>query len=85
MANVYPTQVGLFGSAPKTAAAPSRALRAVNKDRRSRFDARAARRWGDWSPYLEFPFPLLWLDDDFGPCLYDECEFVWPEVIELWP
>jgi len=85
MAIVNRTQVGLFGSAPKAAAAPARSLRRVNTNRQTRFDARAARRWGDWTPFLEFPTPLLWLDDDFGLCLYDECEFVWPEVIELWP
>ena len=84
MANVKPTQVGLFGSATKTNAA-SASLKGVNTDRQSRFDARAARRWGDWSPFLEFPTPLLWVDNDFGLCLEDECEFVWPEVIELWP
>ena len=37
--------------------------RGVHADRRTRFDARSARRWGDWS-LLEFPTAMLWLDSE---------------------
>lgn len=84
MANIDRTQVSLFASAQKAPATSARSYIGVNNDRQSRFEARSARRWGDWS-ILEFPTHLLWLDDDFGLCLYDECEFAWPEVVELWP
>lgn len=59
----------------------------ANTDRQRRFEARSARRWGDWF-ILNVPTPLLWLDDGddeyllAAPSRYE----VWPPaVIELWP
>lgn len=62
MANIDRTQVSLFASAQKAPATSARSYIGVNNDRQSRFEARSARRWGDWS-ILEFPTHLLWLDE----------------------
>jgi hypothetical protein len=80
MANIDRTKISPFFSAQPAPAA----YQGINQSRQSRFEARSARRWGDWS-ILEFPAPVLWLDNGLGLCLYDECEFAQPEVIELWP
>jgi hypothetical protein len=85
MANFDRTQVNPFPSAGKAPTRGTNSLARSNVNRQRRFDARADRRWGEWLPYLELPTPLLWLDDDIGLCLYDQCEFVWPVVVALWP
>jgi hypothetical protein len=59
----------------------------VNTDRQSRFDARAARRFGDWG-ILAVPTPFLWLEDIYAPVVpFAFGVDAWPveEVIELWP
>ena len=55
-----------------------------NTDRRRRFDARADRRFGNWS-ILEISAPLLWLESEPGWCLEDEFVFAPPVIIDLWP
>lgn len=53
-------------------------------DRQSRFEARSARRWGDWG-ILEFSPALLWLDNAYAVSPYGEFEFVEPALVEeLW-
>ena len=60
----------------------------ANTGRQSRFEARSARRWGDWG-VLGVPLPLLWLEEGWGLSLYDdvedEVEFVRPALVDLWP
>ena len=60
-------------------------LNAVNTDRQTRFEARAARRWGYWDDFLIFPTPFLWVETVQTLCFGDECVFAPAEVIELWP
>jgi len=55
----------------------------VYSDRLRRFEARSARRWGDWS-ILEFPRPLLWLYNEPWLLIDDEYEFEPSVVMELW-
>jgi hypothetical protein len=46
----------------------------AHADRRSRQDARAWRRYGDWS-VLDVPTVLLWVDDDSNSnCDDDSCQ-----------
>ena len=56
----------------------------VNTTRRSRFDARRDRRWGDWG-ILEFPTPLLWLDAACLAAVDDVFECPLPGAIDIWP
>jgi hypothetical protein len=41
----------------------------INTDRRSRFEARCDRRWGDWS-VLGFPTAVLWMEYPYLPLIY---------------
>ena len=74
-----------FDTARDIANASARSYMLSNVDRRRRFEARAARRWGDWDDFLVFPAPLLWLEAEPALCVNDEFAFVEPVVIELWP
>jgi hypothetical protein len=56
----------------------------AHSDRLRRFEARSARRSGDWS-ILEFPRSLLWLYSEPWLFVDDEYEFAPSVVIELWP
>ena len=55
----------------------------AHADRHSLFEARSARRRGDWS-ILEVPTAVLWLDN---PCVPTPDPDGCPEdvIIELWP
>jgi len=60
------TQSSTLGRALPVASVPARSNIGSNAARQSRFDARARRRYGDWS-VLDIPAALLWLeaaDDD---------------------
>ena len=81
MLNETRINVNPFGAAVNT----SNPLTGVNTDRQTRFEARAARRWGDWDGYLIFPAPLLWLETEPALCFDDECVFAPPAIVELWP
>lgn len=74
----------LFATAKNAGPPTAYAYAGVNTDRQSRFEARSARRWGDWG-ILEFPAPLLWLETEPGLCWDDECIVTPPLVVELWP
>ena len=82
MLNDTRTMVNPFGPAANTSYPR---LKGVNTNRQARFEARAARRWGDWDDYLIFPTPLLWLETVPALCFDDECVFVPPAIVELWP
>ena len=84
MANDNGRGISPFVSTQNVSSARVGSYVGAHADRQRRFEARSARRLGDWT-ILGVPTPILWLDDDFGLCLYDECAFAWPEVIELWP
>jgi len=73
-----------WGAPPHIASGRLNVYAGVNADRKSRFEARSVRRLGNWF-VLEVPTPLLWMDNGYSRSLYDECEFEWPTVIELWP
>ncbi len=69
------------------AARPARSYAKAHTDRRTRFDARASRRYGDWDAFLAFPTALLWLDeiacletglDDGNGCLEAPLADLWP-------
>lgn len=77
------TTTSPFASAQNVSTASGGSYAGAYTDRQSRFEARSARRWGDWS-ILEFPIPLLWLYDEPWLCVDDECEFEPPVVIDLW-
>lgn len=57
----------------------------VNRDRQSYFEARSARRWGDWG-ILEVPAPVLWLDDIFAEAVLEDA-LIAPLTlaVDLWP
>lgn len=61
---------------------PARSMVGAHKTRQSKYDARAARRGGDWR-ILEFPAALLWFDeacamlDDEGACLPQPINDIW--------
>lgn len=61
---------------------PAAHLAGANKTRQGKYDARAARRWGDWG-ILELPAALLWFDeacallDDDGTCLPQAINDIW--------
>jgi len=54
-------------------------------NRKTRHDARAERRWGDWDDYLLLPTPFLWLESPPVMCFGDECVLTPEPIIELWP
>ena len=75
----------LYPTAPVRNIAPGRADNYVQSytNRRTRYDARADRRFNDWFLF-GIPSPLLWLE---GACLAD-IDYGIPGgevVIELWP
>jgi len=78
------TTMSPFDTARDIANASARSYVLSNIDRRRRFEARAQRRWGNWS-ILELSTPFLWLEAEPGLCLDDEVAFIEPVVIELWP
>ena len=84
MLNGNSPRESLWNSPRNSSVGRFNAFAGVNTDRRSRFEARSARRWGDWG-ILAFPLPLLWLDDGWEFSPFDEVEFVWPELVDLWP
>ena len=52
-------------------------------DRQRRFEARSARRWGDWF-ILDVPTPVLWITNGYAtPC--EEIDFVSPFGTDIWP
>ena len=78
-------QAGPFDSATHTISNNrTSSFTGVNLDRQSRFQARSARRWGDWS-VLEIATPVLWLDDGCGISPYGDYALDAPALIELWP
>ncbi len=85
MPNGFRPTINPFSSFQSVSNARVSVYGGINRDRQSRFQARSARRWGDWS-ILEFPIPVLWLDYEWEPLLLDEpAEFISPVVVELWP
>ena len=82
MVNDARIKPNFFGAIANTS---SPRLGGVNADRQTRFDARAARRWGDWDGYLALATPLLWLETEAALCFDNECGLAPPAVIELWP
>jgi hypothetical protein len=75
---------GAWGSPRNISGGQFNSYAGVNVDRSSRFEARSARRWGDWG-ILEIPASFLWLDEACELSPYEECEFAWPVLVELWP
>jgi len=55
----------------------------ANLDRRTRYDARALRRGGDWG-VLNFPSAVLWFDPFYAPLIEFGVEPVVPLVIDIW-
>jgi len=80
-----PSNFPIGGGAPfrgSISAGPAR-LAGANLTRQGKYDARAARRWGDWG-ILEVPTALLWFDeacallDDQGACMEQAMMDLWP-------
>jgi hypothetical protein len=65
------------------ASGPFRDYTGANTNRRSRFEARTARRYGDWG-ILEIPTALLWFDEIYAE-LDDDNGFLGPPIIDIWP
>ena len=61
----------------------SSGLKAVNTTRQGRFEARSARRWGDWG-ILAIPTAMLWFDETLA-VLDDDNGFLGPPMIDIWP
>lgn len=59
-------------------------LAGANTDRQTRFEARSARRWGDWG-ILEVPTAILWMDSLCVPLLGDPDECGGEVIVGLWP
>ena len=55
----------------------------AHNDRQSRFEARTARRYGDWG-ILAIPTSILWFDEVCAEMFDDNGCFV-PVIIDLWP
>jgi hypothetical protein len=63
---------------------PARSYAGVNADRRSRFDARSARRYGDWG-ILAIPTATLWFDElAVAAAADDELDVLAPAIIDIW-
>jgi hypothetical protein len=58
--------------------------RGLHLDRRSRFDVRASKRWGDPSLF-RIPTPWLWLEDGCVPTLVGPPICGTPPIADLWP
>jgi len=76
--------VSPFASTPNLSSSRAGSYVGAHTDRQRRFEARSARRWGDWS-ILEFPIPLLWLYTEPWLSVDEEYEFEPTVAVELWP
>jgi hypothetical protein len=84
MRNDDPRAVSPFASNPNVSSSAAGSYVGAHTDRQRRFEARSARRWGNWS-ILEFPWPLLWLYTEPWQSVDDDDEFEPPVVVDLWP
>jgi hypothetical protein len=56
----------------------------ANTDRQRRFEARSARRWGDWG-VLAVPPAVLWFDEIYAAAVIEEeLGSPIPPIIDLW-
>lgn len=78
-----PMRAGLQSSTRNMASGTFRNYAGANTDRQSRFEARTARRYGDWG-ILEIPAALLWFDEALA-VLDDDNGFLGPPMIDIWP
>ena len=62
MFDQHPRQIARPKTYPIGPRPPASSYTGVHADRRRRFDARSARRGGDWF-ILAVPTPLLWLEE----------------------
>jgi hypothetical protein len=78
------TQMSPLVRNPNLSSARVNSYVGAHTDRQRRFEARSARRDGDWF-ILDIPTPLLWLEEECLLSPYGDCDFIWPEPIGLWP
>lgn len=83
MLNPNLTRGGLFGPVRPVSGGRSSYVRA-HADRQSLFEARSARRWGDWS-ILGVPTAILWLDNPCVPTIEDPDGCPEDVIFGLWP